>query len=408
MKNIIRKTISTVILSGLILQPLNFATDIIHPSTLPNIQAYALYDRENDLFISDYNLTNQMGIASISKLMTVKIIYDHIKSGDLSLDDKVYISNNAQSQEGDGLRIREGDYIKLDDLVHGLLICSSNDAAVALAEHCAGSEAAFVALMNAEANKLNLTSAHFENPSGLTEYGPEHETLPAQNVMSIADINKLADILISLYPEITEITSLSSWSFEEKGLDKKSTNKLLPLYSEINGLKTGFTNYAGYCQIVSASLCDLSIDDSFFLTTYGTQPVSSISTDRDIFASVLGSTNKTNRNNTLKSVLDYSKSAMTLYPITDTQVPLFEDNEQHFSIVPEKNVSLFLPKDTNLSFEVFINPLWQNTNMIADGLNVGKIICYSENLEPVSVPLVLSVSLANSHEIEIPFSVAGQ
>jgi|GEM_PF-1561406 len=408
MKNIIRKTISTVILSGLILQPLNFATDIIHPSTLPNIQAYALYDRENDLFISDYNLTNQMGIASISKLMTVKIIYDHIKSGDLSLDDKVYISNNAQSQDGDGLRIREGDYIKLDDLVHGLLICSSNDAAVALAEHCAGSEAAFVALMNAEASKLKLTSAHFENPSGLTEYGPEHETLPAQNVMSIADINKLADILISLYPEITEITSLSSWSFEEKGLDKKSTNKLLPLYSEINGLKTGFTNYAGYCQIVSASLCDLSIDDSFFLTTYGTQPVSSISTDRDIFASVLGSTNKTNRNNTLKSVLDYSKSAMTLYPITDTQVPLFEDNEQHFSIVPEKNVSLFLPKDTNLSFEVFINPLWQNTNMIADGLNVGKIICYSENLEPVSVPLVLSVSLANSHEIEIPFSVAGQ
>jgi D-alanyl-D-alanine carboxypeptidase (penicillin-binding protein 5/6) len=395
MKNIVKKTISILLLAGLIVQPANFATEIIHPTTLPNIQAYALYDRETDFFISDYHLTQQMGLASISKLMTTKILLDHIKSGNLSLDDKVYISKNAQSQDGDGLRLREGDYVKLDDLLHGLLICSSNDAAVALAEHCAGSEDAFVALMNAEARALDLPSAHFENPSGLTEYGPNHETLPIQNVMSIADINKLADILISQYPEITEITTLTSWTFEQKGVVKNSTNKLLPLYSEVNGLKTGFTNYAGYCQIVSATLNDLTIDDRFFINTYGEAPISEISKTRDIFASVLGSVNKTNRNNTLKFLLDYSKTTMSLFPITDTQVPLFKNEEQLFNIVPEKSVALFLPNDIDLSFQVFINPIWQNTNMIVDGLSVGKIICYSEDTTFYTVPLVLSVSLSN-------------
>jgi len=113
---------------------------------------------------------------------------------------------------------------------------------------------------------------------------------------------------------------------------------------------------------------------------------------------VLGSVNKTNRNNTLKSLLDYSKTTMSLYPIADTQVPLFKNDEEMFNIIPEKSVALFLPNNIDLSFQIFINPIWQNTHMIIDGLTVGKIICYSDDLAPVSVPLVLSVSLA--HYIE--------
>jgi hypothetical protein len=86
---------------------------------------------------------------------------------------------------------------------------------------------------------------------------------------------------------------------------------------------------------------------------------------------------------------------MSLFPITDTQVPLFKNEEQLFNIVPEKSVALFLPNDIDLSFQVFINPIWQNTNMIVDGLSVGKIICYSEDTTFYTVPLVLSVSLSN-------------
>jgi D-alanyl-D-alanine carboxypeptidase (penicillin-binding protein 5/6) len=374
--------------STLLLQSVAFSIDGI---PVQNIQAYALYDRDADVFIDTMNAASSMGIASISKLMTTKLIMDDLTSGRIALDDQVPISLNAQSQDGDGLYLRAGDTVALDDLLHGMLICSSNDAAVALSEYASGSEDTFVARMNDEAETLGLASAHFVNACGLTEYDSDHQTKPAQNNMSLKDVNRLADKLLTEYPTLTDITSIEHWQYDAEGLDKKNTNQLLWLYDEVDGLKTGYTVYAGYCQIVSATLVDLPIDSQPFQTIYGAPPASPFANSRHIFASVLGAINKTNRNNTLKAILNDAKSDMTIFPITDTAVPLYTDDSRNFSIVPTENASLFLPQGAQIEFQLMLNPIWQTTNLIAEHVDIGKIIFYNDAEIYTEIPLEIKM-----------------
>ncbi|MBS7527415.1 D-alanyl-D-alanine carboxypeptidase [Fusibacter paucivorans] len=382
----IKKLLIGAIALTLTAQPIAFSVDDI---PVQNIHAYALYDRDADLFIDTMNASTPMGIASISKLMTAKLVMDDLKNGTIALTDQVPISSNAQSQDGDGMRLRAGESVTLDDLFHGMLICSSNDAAVALSEYAGGSESTFVNRMNSEAKSLGLASAHFVNPCGLTEYDENHDTKPDQNNMSLMDINRLADQLLTNYPELTKITSIEHWQYEAKGLDKKNTNQLLWLYDEVDGLKTGYTVYAGYCQIVSATLCELQVDNGPFQSIYGAAPLSTVDDSRHIFASVLGAINKTNRNNTLKAIINHAKSDMRVYPITDSQIPLYTDTSRNFSIVPTENISLFLPKDAEISFQLMIDPIWQTTSLIAENTNVGKVIFYNDQAVYTEVPLTI-------------------
>lgn len=198
------------------------------------------------------------------------------------------------------------------------------------------------------------------------------------------------------YPQITEITKLDEWVFEPKNITKHSTNVFLDDYSEVDGLKTGFTNYAGYCQIISASLCDLPIDNSVFETIFNKAPVSTYTNNRNIFASVLGSTSKTYRTRTLASILDYSKSSLAIYPVADKLVPLYTDDSGVFSIIPAENISLLLPNNSQIDYQVFINPLWQYTNMLVNGMNVGKITYYSDDMTPVTTELILDTHQSNT------------
>ncbi|MDK2868100.1 MAG: hypothetical protein PWP51_1968 [Clostridiales bacterium] len=395
----IKKLLMSTIALMLTAQPIAFAADDI---PVQNIHAYALYDRDANVFVETMNASTPMGIASISKLMTTKLILDDLANGRITRSDQVPITANAQSQDGDGMYLRAGESVSLDDLLHGMLICSSNDAAVALSEYVGGSEDAFVNRMNDEANALGLSTARFVNPCGLTEYDENHNTKPDQNNMSLMDINRLADKLLTNYPELTEITSIEHWQYESKGLDKKNTNQLLWLYDEVDGLKTGYTVYAGYCQIISATLTELQVDNKPFQSIYGTSPLSPVDDSRHILASVLGAINKTNRNNTLKAIINNAKSDMRVYPVADSQIPLYTDTSRNFSIVPTENISLFLPDHAEISFQLMINPIWQTTNLIAENTDVGKVIFYNDKAVYTEVPLTIKMLAPETAVLENP------
>jgi D-alanyl-D-alanine carboxypeptidase len=191
-----------------------------------------------------------MAIASISKLMTCLLLLEGQRDGRFSLRDSVPISENADalSQGPDAMvRLRTGDSIPGGELFQCMLLASSNECALALAEFAAGSESAFVEQMNRRAAELGLDSARFYNPHGLPVYLPQAVSTKVQNRMSAEDLMLLCQTLLTEFPEITAITSQRYGSMPTLKYDTANSNAVVFNLEGCCGLKTGSTNKAGSC-----------------------------------------------------------------------------------------------------------------------------------------------------------------
>lgn len=191
-------------------------------------------------------------IASTTKLMTYFILMDAVENAEVSLSDYVRISKNAEviSDGIDGvIPMSEGASYDINDLVKAMLILSSNESALAIAEHVAGTEEAFVERMNNKAASLGLTEAYFYNCNGLPVYDDQLIPAKMQNHMSAREMFVLASELVKLYPQILDITSQKLAGLPSMGMDAKTTNALLYNMSEVKGLKTGTTNKSGCCLV---------------------------------------------------------------------------------------------------------------------------------------------------------------
>lgn len=197
-------------------------------------------------------------IASTTKLMTYAVVMDAVSAGEIHLDDTVILSANAAklSQGPDRvIPMEQGQETNVRELMQGMLIASSNECALALAEHTAGSEKAFVERMQKKAIEIGLSeNTVFNNCNGLPYFEDSISTAKKQNLMSAEDLFKLSSYLLRVYPQITEITSRSNVTLPTLHAELKSTNALLYNVPEVNGLKTGTTNMAGSCIVVSAHL----------------------------------------------------------------------------------------------------------------------------------------------------------
>lgn len=203
--------------------------------------SYLLIDFQSGDEIVAKNAHDRIEPASITKLMTAYVIYQELEKDNISLDDKVLISKKAASMEGSRMFVNQGKKIKLDKLLHGLIIQSGNDAAVALAEHIAGSESAFVNRMNLVAKELKLENTHYMNVTGW----------PAENHYTTAsDIAVLSTKLITDYPEHYKLYSQKEYSYNK--INQRNRNQLLWKDKTVDGLKTGHTEAAGYCLAASA------------------------------------------------------------------------------------------------------------------------------------------------------------
>ena len=179
--------------------------------------------------------------ASLTKMMTAYMLAYELAAGNVSLDDQVHISEKAWRTEGSRMFIQEGKFVSLEDLMRGVIIQSGNDASVAVAEHLAGSEDAFADLMNQHATRLGMTHTVFHNSTGL----------PAEGHLTTArDLAILAQAIIRDYPEHYRVYSEKDFTFNK--IRQPNRNKLLWSDNTVDGLKTGYTEAAGYCMVASA------------------------------------------------------------------------------------------------------------------------------------------------------------
>jgi len=215
------------------------------PPTI-NADAYLLIDYTTGETLVAHNVDERLPPASLTKLMTAYILAEEVDAGRLSLDDNVTVSRNAWSQNptfrGSSLMwIEPGKPVTVGELEKGIVISSGNDATVAIAEHIAGSEEAFVSLMNNYAEALALTATHFENTHGLPN--PDHLT-------SARDLAVLAAATIRDHPERYKVYKQQSYTYND--ITQYNRNHLLREDPSVDGLKTGYTSVAGYGLVASA------------------------------------------------------------------------------------------------------------------------------------------------------------
>jgi len=222
----------------------------VPPAPTLNAKSWVLVDYASGQILAGDHVDERVEPASITKVMTSYVVSAQLAAGKVKLDDQVYISENAWRGGGAGTDgstsfLKLESRVPLRDLLYGMIIQSGNDAAIALAEHIAGSEQTFAALMNQYAAQLGMTGTHYVNPSGL----------PAPDEYSTArDIALLSRALIRDYPEEYKIYALKE--FEWNGITQHNRNSLLWRDASVDGIKTGHTKDAGFCLATSAKRGD--------------------------------------------------------------------------------------------------------------------------------------------------------
>lgn len=213
-------------------------------------------------------------IASTSKLMTCLLTMDAIAAGKIRVDDLATVSDEVQSlaASGDGvIPLKAGEQISVEELLVGTLLPSSNECALCLAELIAGSEEAFVGMMNQKAQELGLSQTIFYNSNGLPVYTEDFIPAKRQNRMSAEDMFRLVSYLLKVYPQVTDITSMEEATLESQGLEVRNSNPLLYNLPEVTGLKTGTTNKAGACLVTSLTVDDGNVEHDMVVVVFGTE-----------------------------------------------------------------------------------------------------------------------------------------
>ncbi len=214
-------------------------------------RSYILMDADSGAVLAEKDADNPHAPASITKIMTAYVVFKALRDGHIGWDDLVEVSEHAWARnvEGSLMFIRVGKRVPVRELLRGMIVASGNDASIALAEHVAGTEAAFAELMNAEARAMGLQNSHFVNATGLPH---------ADHYMSARDIALLARHLIRDFPEEYRIfaeksyTTPTEYSGSRKPITQPNRNRLLWKDASVDGLKTGHTQEAGYCLVASA------------------------------------------------------------------------------------------------------------------------------------------------------------
>ena len=248
-----------------------------------------LMDAETGMVLYTKNASESLPPASVTKIMTLLLVAEAIKAGNISLDDKVYVSANAASMGGSQIFIKEGEEFTVEELLKSTVIASANDAAVALAELIAGTESAFVERMNERAKELGMSTTHFENATGLDDTVTNHLT-------SAYDIALMSRELIK-HDTVTDYSDVWQDSIRNGEFVLTNTNRLVRYYDGCTGLKTGSTDKAGFC--VSAT----AMRDGMHL-----------------IAVVMGAETRDERNEAARAMLDFGFSNYALYSEGESQL----------------------------------------------------------------------------------------
>ena len=261
------------------------------PPQLP-ATAWFLADQHSGRVLVQHNPQMHVEPASITKIMTAYVAFHALRNDSISMDDKVLISNNARYKHTEGSRmfVEANSRVSVDDLLQGIIVQSGNDASIALAEHIAGSEEAFVTLMNQHAKSLGMTNTHFANSTGWPH--DDHYT-------TVEDLAKLTRALISDFPK--QYALFAERRFTHNGIQQSNRNRLLWLDQRVDGVKTGHTESAGYCLVSSATENDMRL-----------------------IAVVMGTDSTKQRDSSSRTLLNYGFRFFETFPLHVADKPLTE------------------------------------------------------------------------------------
>ena len=269
--------------------PVRAATEITAPSAI-------LLEASTGQVIYEKNATERRSPASITKIMTLLLIFEALSEGKVSLEDEVVTSAHAKSMGGSQVFLEEGETQTLETMIKCIVIASGNDASVAVAEHLAGSEADFVEKMNAKAAELGMVDTHFEDCCGLTDSDGHYTTAKDVAIMSRELTVKYPEVFTYTriwMEDITHVTRRGSSTFT-----LSSTNKLLKWYQWTTGLKTGSTAKAKFCISATASKDGM-----------------------DLIAVIMGAPDPKERFHDAEKLLNYGFSVSNLY-VDENKEPL--------------------------------------------------------------------------------------
>ena len=257
--------------------------------------------------------------ASVTKVMTMLLVMEAIDSGKIGWDDMVTASEAAAAKGGSQIYLKVGESMSVTDMVKSIAVSSANDCACAMAEHIAGSEAAFVQRMNDRAKELGMNDTNFVNCTGLDdgEEATAHKT-------SAYDIALMSRQLLKHHPDIKKFTTIWMDTVRDGAFGLSNTNKLVRFYSGATGLKTGFTSGAGYCLSASAQREGM-----------------------ELIAVVMGCETSTERFAACKSMLDYGFANFSLVTPQfkgELELPVKLGSRQMVKAVPGEDAQLLIDK----------------------------------------------------------------
>ena len=322
-----------------------------------------LMDVSTGTILYEQNPQEALAPASVTKVMTMLLIMEAIDSGKIGWDDSVTASEAAAAKGGSQIYLKVGETMSVSDMVKSIAVSSANDCACAMAEHLAGSESAFVDLMNARARELGMTDTHFVNCTGLDD-SPE----AANHRTSAHDIAIMSRELLKNHPDIKKYTTIWMDTVRNGAFGLSNTNKMVRFYDGCTGLKTGFTNGAGYCLSASAQRDGL-----------------------ELIAVVMGSATSAERFAAAKSMLDYGFANFALYTpeIPETAaVPVALGKSSGISAVPAESPELLVEKGqvSSIIAEVELEP--SVTAPVSAGQRLGTLTIKSQEQILQQIPLV--------------------
>ena len=319
-------------------------------------KAYVLMDHNSGIILAANNENEKRSPASLTKLMTSYVVFKRLKEEFITLDDEVKISEKAWRTGGSKSFIEVGKMIKLEDLLQGMIIQSGNDASVALAEHVAGSEGTFVLFMNDYAQQIGMENTRFENASGLP-----HD----DQYTTAKDIALLSSAMIRDFPVYYEWYSQKEFTYNN--ITQTNRNKLLFTDSTVDGLKTGWTQKAGYCLVTSANRVDMRL-----------------------ISVVLGSDSPAIRTSETEKLLDYGFRFFETQSINDIshQVRVYKSEKANIKVGVADSSFLTLPRN---QFRYTTQTINLNQDLIApisQGEQVGELVVSFNDQNIATLPLI--------------------
>lgn len=249
-----------------------------------------LMESETGRILYAQNAEQALPPASVTKIMTLLLVMEAIDAGTVRMDSTVTVSANAASMGGSQVFLKEGEQMKLEELLKSVVIASANDAAVALAEYLCGNVSTFVEKMNEKAEKLGMHSTFFENVTGLDDTAEHHLT-------SAKDIAFMSRALIT-HKDILKYSSIWMDSIRDGTFELTNTNRLVRFYRGCTGLKTGSTQKAGFCVSATAERDGLSL-----------------------ICVIMGAESGEARNASASRLLDWGFSQYAFYRVSNTDLP---------------------------------------------------------------------------------------